>query len=234
MVAGVAAGAACLWWAAVQSPYGAGSAADPLILVSRPPSGVGGTSTVFAGATAPANRNAETSAAAAPFGSAELTGSTSVLSTTVLSIQAPSIAVPSSAGPTATGEPVGESTSWADILAGLDAARAAAFAAGDTAGLTRVYAAGSASMERDAAALAELNARGLRAVGLTLQIEQVDLVSASVDGTLLRVVDRLPPYQLVDSTGAAVESPPGRESTTWLLTLTPGPDGWLISEIVRE
>lgn len=125
------------------------------------------------------------------------------------------------------------SISWPEVLAGLDERRSTAFANGSADLLTEVYAAGSAPLARDAAALAELTDRGLRAVGLRLHIDDVSVVSANAESATLRVVDRLAPYRLVDSADAAVATEPGRGPVAWLVTVTPAEGGWHISEIAR-
>lgn len=124
-------------------------------------------------------------------------------------------------------------SSWADVLAGLDDRRSTAFATGTAALLDDVYAAGSAPLARDAAALADLTGRGLRAVGLRLRVETVSVVSSTSGATTLQVIDHLAPYRLVDSAGAVVATEPGRGQVTWTLTVKPAADGWRISDIAR-
>lgn len=129
--------------------------------------------------------------------------------------------------------PPSRTTSWADVLGALDDRRSAAFVTGDADGLEEVYATGSAPLARDAAALADLSARGLHAVGLRLDVEAVEVMSVDTEAATLQVVDRLAPYRLVDNAGAVVATEPGRGPVTWELTVTAVEGGWRISEIER-
>lgn len=110
-------------------------------------------------------------------------------------------------------------SSWFAVVAHLDAARAAAFAAGRPAGLAEVYAPGAAAYPADLAMLNSLASRGLRARGFTATVEQVHPTVATATGEAVRVVDRLSGYALVDATGRIVGrgSPrPSRAYTMWL------------------
>lgn len=219
---GVATSAAVLWWVAAESTAGGGAAADPLVLLSQPPS------TAAAPGSTSASATVATSATQSPLASRSLASS-------VATRPAPAEPTATSGASVELGQALlGQSTSWQDVLERLDRERSAAFAAGDAALLTRVYAAGSAPLERDAAALDELHDHDLQAVGLAMQIEHVSLVAATLEQASLRVVDRLPAYRLVDTGGSTVQTLPGRASVTWLVTLTAGPDGWRISDIVSD
>lgn len=124
-------------------------------------------------------------------------------------------------------------SSWADVLAALDDRRSTAFATGTALLLDDVYAAGSPPLARDAAALADLTGRGLRAVGLRLQVATVSVVSSTSEAATLQVVDQLAPYRLVDRAGVVVATEPGRGQVTWTLTVTSAAGGWRISDVAR-
>jgi hypothetical protein len=120
---------------------------------------------------------------------------------------------------------------WADVLGRLDATRSDAFGHDDVRLLTTVYVAGSRPLERDAAALADLAASGVRAVGLTLVVDQVAVVSDGPDEVVLHVVDRMPGYQLVRPDGSVAETRAARGPAAWLVTLRGGVAGWRIAAI---
>jgi eukaryotic-like serine/threonine-protein kinase len=138
---------------------------------------------------------------------------------------------PASAPPSAPG------TAWREVLARLDERRARAFADADPGALTAVYAAGSEPLAADLARLHGLASRGLRARGLRPLPRSVRPLEVGRSGAVLQVTDRLPPYLLVDRSGGVVARPPGRDATTWRITLLPAGDqsrsGWRISAIER-
>ena len=94
-----------------------------------------------------------------------------------------------------------------------------------------MYADGSRPYERDAAALLELAEAGVRAVGLRLVIDEVTALRADEALAVLRVVDRMPAYQLVRSDGSVAEVRAGRGPATWLVTLAGGDGEWRIAAI---
>jgi hypothetical protein len=141
---------------------------------------------------------------------------------------------PSSRPTTTSAPPAGlpsAGSDWPAILARLDAVRAEAFGLGDVTRLLAVYVEGSRPLERDRAALLDLAETGIRAVGLRLVVDQVDVVRASSDEAVLRVVDRMSGYQLVSSDGSVAETRPGRGPTAWLVTLRGGQTAWRIAAI---
>lgn len=218
MILAVVASAAALWWVVSQSTYDADAVADPLILASH------------AATTVPTLSGEPVESFTGPARTA--TRSPSRPATTRAPTAGSTATRPAPTDPAEPGAP--QSTSWLEVLHALDVERSAAFRAGDPALLARVYAPGSAPLARDAEILAELGSQHLRAVDLVLQIEQVTALSVDVERATLRVVDRLAPYRLIDPTGATVQTLPGRAAAGWLVTLAAGPDGWRISEIVRE
>lgn len=150
--------------------------------------------------------------------------------------------VPPTTAPDRSVEPAAETVdpsapdgeAWASVLGRLDAVRSDAFGLGDLRLLASVYVDGSDPLERDAAALAELNAEDVRAVELRLVVDGASVVHESDDEVVLRVVDRMPGYQLVRSDGSVAESRPGRGAATWLVTLQGGPGDWRIAAITAD
>jgi hypothetical protein len=123
---------------------------------------------------------------------------------------------------------------WSGVLRELDRRRAIAFHRGDAEGLHRVYRAGSPALREDAAELAELAAAGLRARGLRLDLGRVSVREVAPGQVLLDVVDRMPPYDVVDRSGRPVSRVPGRGDRQWLVTLVPASDvmgEWRIAAI---
>lgn len=123
---------------------------------------------------------------------------------------------------------------WLAVLGGLDARREGALASLDAAALAEVYAAGSPPMALDAATIASLAAAGARARGLRLQVQSVQLVGRTPSRVSLRVVDRLPAYDLVSADdGRVLEHRPGRGPAAWAVDLVPAGGGWRIAAVTR-
>lgn len=141
----------------------------------------------------------------------------------------PSLQVLRSAAPSAPAATV----DWSAVLATLDTRRDAALVNLDTAALAEVYAGGSSPMALDAAAIARLAAARARADGLRLQVESVQLVRRTPGRVTLRVVDRLPAYDVVGADGRVLERRPGRGAAAWLVDLVPAGDGWRIAAVAR-
>ena len=137
---------------------------------------------------------------------------------------APAVPTPSVTSPT---------TDWASTLRALDQARSAAFARGDPAGLRAVYAPGAPALERDQQVLARLTGAGLRAAGLRLAATSVTTADRSPDRVRLSVTDVMPPYRLVDTSGAVVAERPGRGARSWNVVLARAGDRWLVYDVVR-
>ncbi len=133
-----------------------------------------------------------------------------------------------------TGPPTASAAiDWSAVLATLDQRRDAAMVNLDAAALADVYAAGSGPLAVDTASIRQLAAEGARAEGLRLEIRSVQLVRRTATGVTLRVVDRLPAYEIVDAGGRVLERRPGRGPVTWLVDLVPAGDGWRIAAVAR-
>lgn len=123
---------------------------------------------------------------------------------------------------------------WRHVLTTLDQARSAVFARPDVAGLSAVDAPGDAAYRYDAAAVSSLQARGMHAVGLRLVLESVAVESASPRRAVLRVTDRLSPYQLRSADGAVVSNVAGRASAAHRIELVAadaGGSGWRVVSV---
>jgi hypothetical protein len=79
----------------------------------------------------------------------------------------------------------------ADVLHAWDDRRAAAWSAGDVAGLRALYTDGSVAGRRDAAMLRAWTARGLRVSGLRMQLLDVDARARGPGRLSVCVTDRL-------------------------------------------
>jgi len=124
---------------------------------------------------------------------------------------------------------------WYDVLAELDARRAMAYERNDPQLLTQVYEPGSQLLAQDRAEIAKCIDLGCHIEGLGFDIEHLAVVSATSNQVVLKVVDRLQSYTIVDADGSRVERPAGDRKTREItLVRTPGEtsDSWLISRIV--
>lgn len=122
---------------------------------------------------------------------------------------------------------------WSAVLTGLDQARSVAFAEADADGLDGVYAAGSPALARDTELLDQLRASGHTARGVRLVPNSVGLVASSDRRVVLRVVDVMPPYELVDADGAVSSSRPGRVAALWTVTLVREGSAWQVYDVRR-
>jgi hypothetical protein len=129
------------------------------------------------------------------------------------------VAVPATAAP----------TSWSSVLAGLDQARATAFARGDPGLLAAVYAAGSADLKADTERLRHLVSQHQRADGLTHELVSVRVVQAGRDRVTLEVLQRLRAYVLrgPGSPRTVAAGPVQRQGFSLVRTGT----GWRITDI---
>jgi hypothetical protein len=121
--------------------------------------------------------------------------------------------------------------SWPAILDALDRTRAAAFAAGDPARLTAVYAPGSSLLGADRAAIARLGSAGRRARGVRHTIRDVAPISQDGRTAVLQVVDVLAAYDIVDASGQLVQRTPARSARTFVVRIVNTPAGWRLQEI---
>jgi hypothetical protein len=97
-------------------------------------------------------------------------------------------------GPTAAGpprEPTPRDPTAREVLAGWDAQRAAAWAAGDVRRLRSLYVPGSVAGERDAAMLRRWTGRGLVVTGMRVQVLSLQVVTRTRDRLVVDVVDRV-------------------------------------------
>jgi hypothetical protein len=125
-------------------------------------------------------------------------------------------------------------TDWSALLTALDQARSAAFAGADDDALDDVYAAGSPALARDTERVRQLRASGHTASGVRLVPTSVEVVESTDRRVVLRVLDVMPPYELVDSDGAVSSSRPGRGSARWLVTLVREGPAWQVYDVRRD
>jgi hypothetical protein len=125
---------------------------------------------------------------------------------------------------------------WARLLRELDATRAQAFALGDRAALRTVYVNESPAHRRDAEGLRRLVRAGLRVRGLRLtDIRVTDARQRSDGEVVLRVSDRMAPYDVVTASGEVRRHEPGRGRAAWRVTLARGGPAaaWRIRDVQR-
>ena len=133
------------------------------------------------------------------------------------------------------------SADWPGVLTELDAARAAAYAAGDPAALTAVWAPSSPGLAADTEILHALAAKDQVVRGLRHTLRSVDVVSvgsvgpASLVGSdqavRLQVVDVLAAHEIRDRGGPVVRTVPARSSASWELVMRPTQAGWRIETV---
>jgi hypothetical protein len=123
---------------------------------------------------------------------------------------------------------------WSRVVAALDAARSAAFAARDVTLLDAVYAPDAPEREVDAERIGALRDAGLRPDGAAHRVASVRVAESSPDGsTILAVVEDQPATALYDASGAPAGRSPAVGEATVLLHLDRTADGYRISRIQR-
>jgi hypothetical protein len=122
---------------------------------------------------------------------------------------------------------------WTAVLVSLDQARSAAFAEADADALDGVYSAASPALARDTGLLDQLRASGHTARGVRLVPSSVQMVESADRRVVLRVVDVMPPYELIDADGARSLSRPGRGAARWMVTLVREGPTWQVHDVRR-
>jgi hypothetical protein len=119
---------------------------------------------------------------------------------------------------------------WRDIVVALDAARDDAVNRGDAGALQRVYVSDSSALDRELRNVRSLHAHHARAVGVHLVVDSVTVRSTTASMTVLRVVDRLLPYDIVLPDGKRIHDA-GRPAREWTVTLRRVRGGWRIASV---
>jgi hypothetical protein len=119
--------------------------------------------------------------------------------------------------------------SWRAVLARLDAVRSRAYADLRPRLLRRVYTPGSRVLRHDRALLLRYRRRGLRVVGLRVQVLTLREGARRDDRVVLRVQDRVTAGTLVG--GAVQRLLPDDAANARAITLSRSGGGWLISAV---
>lgn len=118
---------------------------------------------------------------------------------------------------------------WAATLAGLDHARAEAFAAAEPRLLDGVYVHGSAAQRADAAMITDYDRRGGRVEDAELRILSCRVVEESGSRVRLDVVDRLDSDATVQWRDGSTSSLPDDQPSRRVVTLAHTAEGWRIA-----
>lgn len=136
-------------------------------------------------------------------------------------------------GPAPPPRPVAAAAPASDprsVLAAWDERRAAAWAAGDRSALRRLYVPGSAAGRADRAMLRRWTDRGLRVVGLRVEVRALEVVAESHAWLRVRVTDRVAAGRAV---GRGVDTAlPRDRATTRSVTLVRVAGEWRVGEVV--
>lgn len=118
---------------------------------------------------------------------------------------------------------------WTAVLRAADAARGRAFATGDPGPLEAADVPGSAAEVRDRQAVDALRRNAVVARGWTPLVHAVEVLGVDAQAAVLRVVDELPPWELVDIAGRVVQRFPARARSAWQVELSWVVDaGWRV------
>jgi hypothetical protein len=138
---------------------------------------------------------------------------------------------PSRAASPATVRIVASNPSWSSILGFLDHARGEAFATGDARRLSGVYAPGSPLLAADRNAITRLAAAGQRARGVRHTIRSVGVTSHDDRVAVLRVIDVLASYDVVDVSGRVVLRTAPRPAAAFVVRIVKTSAGWRLAAI---
>jgi hypothetical protein len=119
----------------------------------------------------------------------------------------------------------------AAVLRGWDERRAAAWAAGDVAGLRALYTRRSTAGARDAARLSRWLDRGLRVRRLETQVLRAQVLARGRDRLVLTVTDRIA-RAVATGRGEAIPLPADSPST-WRITLRRVAGEWRVESVRR-
>jgi len=120
----------------------------------------------------------------------------------------------------------------AAVLREWDAARAAAWAAGDPVALGALYLPGAAAGRRDVRLLHTYLARGLRVNGLQFQRLQVRVLAQDADLLRLDVVERLLPASV--RSGSVLRRLPAGQPVRRVVELRRVGDSWRVASVVTR
>lgn len=139
------------------------------------------------------------------------------------------LALAGTGGATVASRPVGDPRTVARaVVEDWDERRAAAYAAGDVAGVGRLYPAGSALGEEDAGVLAAYVARGLTVHDLRFAVRDLTVEEATPDRVVVVVTDRLERAEVRRGDGTSVARLPGRAEAQRRLVLERRDGAWLL------
>lgn len=114
-----------------------------------------------------------------------------------------------------------EVSDWTQEVQRLYGLRAQAFEELDAELLCQVYAPTSKGLIRDVELMQEYAERNVRPQNLSFEVIDAELVERNGGSVVLKISDRLPVYQLVDTDGEVVDQKPGMENETWNAELVP-------------
>jgi hypothetical protein len=134
------------------------------------------------------------------------------------------------ATPAATTAPV-RGPSWQTILDALDRARSDAYATSDVGRLVAVYAPASPMLAADRSSIAGLAAHGQTARGVRHTLRTVAVVSEDGHTAVLRTVDVLRPYDVVDRSGNLVQRTASRGDASFVVRLVRTSTGWRLMQV---
>ena len=122
-------------------------------------------------------------------------------------------------------------TGWSEVLQRLDSIRARAFSQADARLLSDVYAADSAALATDAAAIRGLAQARRTAVGVEHEVHKVVPVQLADDRVELRVQEVLGAFTVRDAAGAVLDAQPATRLVTHSVVLVRAHRGWVIGEV---
>jgi hypothetical protein len=141
---------------------------------------------------------------------------------------------PISLSATPTPSPTGMAPDWASVLRALERRRMNALAVGDRRLLAASELRGTTLWRHDARAVSWLTATGARLRGVRVHIMSVTVRSVQPGRVVVRVVDALSSYEVVDRRGALLVHHPARGPRAVFVLLTGRRGQWLLADVSRR
>lgn len=140
---------------------------------------------------------------------------------------------PSASATPAVAAPAPTPTRWRDVVRRLERGRVHALATADVGALAAIEVPGTPLWRRDSRTVAHLATTRVHLRGLHVDVRTATVLSAAAARVVVRVVDALSSYDVVDRRGEVVEHRPGRPGRTVTLVLARHGDQWHIRAVSR-
>jgi hypothetical protein len=146
----------------------------------------------------------------------------------------PRLTIPGSTTPTPQPPSARRAVDWLQVVQALERRRASAFTDVDVTALADGERRGTALWRHDARALSRLNTAHAHARGLHVRVQSAQIQSLQDERIVVRVIDALSSYDIVDEYGAVLMHHDARRPRPSFIALTQRDSGWVIDGVSRR